>query len=517
MVNRWRLPGSRETDLLKQILENRAYEADFLRGSLADLPDESLLAGIREVAGRLQEALYKNEPLVIFGHDDPDGITSTYILYQFLNSCGYQKHVYYIPNRNLEPHGIQASLIEFVRAGGYKLVITVDNGISAFEGVSELNNLGVEVLITDHHLIQPDQLPPAHAILNPQLAHCEYPYKSLAGVGVVLLLIRYLSKTLEHVVPRSSYFWTAVGSLADKVPMTGVNRILVRDVIDHWDKISDNTIDFLLRNYPRVDSPTTVFNFIQNTSRLIANGREEAGQHTAIRFMLELSDAKADLFQELERQKNSWEQELNKVFGFMDRLISGYQGQAFVYYDDDDMISYSLLGTAATYVVNNLGIPTIMLKLHNGALVCEGRCGEGFNMVAAFTHCKAHLNQFGGHVKAAGFSMKPENYDDFLNCFNDYLDMNQVAEDELEKRPIDASISLQELSSENWQKLEQLLPWGMQNPEPVLLLAPCSLLDIQSRFMLDNNSVSVREQKNCHFIVNWKSPNLIRILDFYEA
>ncbi|PKN75883.1 MAG: DHH family phosphoesterase [Candidatus Cloacimonetes bacterium HGW-Cloacimonetes-2] len=517
MVNRWKVPAEASPDLLGQILKHRGLKSDELGLSLKDMPDESLLAGIEEVAERLRRALYKNEALVIFGHDDPDGVTSTYILYQFLNSCGYQKHRYYIPNRNLEPHGIQASVIDFVRQGGYKLLITVDNGISAWEGVTELNKLGCEVLITDHHLIQPDHLPPAYAILNPQLPHCQYPYKSLAGVGVVLLLIRYLSRLLEHEVPHASYFWAAVGSIADKVPMTGVNRLIVREVIENWDKVRDYTIDFLLRNYMRVDSPSTIFNFIQNTARLIANGREPGGEHTAIRFMLQVSDEKADLFQELEQQKNLWEQELNKVFGFMDSLVTDFVGPAFVYYDDEGVIPYNLLGTAATYVVNNLDIPTIMLKMHNGAMVCEGRCSDGFNMVSAFTHCRDHLIQYGGHAKAAGFTMDPVKYDAFLACFNEFLNEALANAEEPQKIAVDARIKAKDLSPENWEKLEVLLPWGMKNPEPLIMVDETSLQDLQSRFMLDNGGQAVKDQRANSFIISWKSPNLIKILDHYEA
>ena len=517
MVNRWRIPDTEDKNLFEQILQNRHLKLEDLKQTLDDLPDEALLANIEPVALRISQALRNNEPMVIFGHDDPDGITSTYILYQFLNSCGYQKHRYYIPNRNLEPHGIQQSLIDFVRDGGYTLVVTVDNGISAAWGVDELNKVGAEVLITDHHLVQPDALPNALAILNPQLADCKYPFKYLAGVGVALMLIRYLSKLLEHPVTPASYFWAAVGSLADKVPMIGVNRLIVRHVIENWNTIPDYTIEFLLRNYRRISSPSGIFSFIQYTSRLIANGRDAGGQHTGLSFMLQVSDAKAGLFQDLEQQKNKWEKELNRVFGIMENLLGGFVGNAFVYFDDEDVIPYSLLGTAATYVVNNLGIPTIMLKLHNGNTVCEGRCSDGFNMVSAFTHCKAYLKQYGGHPKAAGFTMEPGKYDQFLNCFSDYLLDSLANAPEPQKLPIDAVVKITDINTENWEKIELLLPWGMQNPEPVLLVKDVSLSEVLSRLVLDNNSLNISDQKRYNLVLVWKSSGMVRILDFYET
>lgn len=503
---------SGEANLFSKILKARGWEDATLKTSLKDLPDEALFANIDAVAERIREAMYNNEPLIIFGHDDPDGVTSTYILYQFLNSCGYQKHSYYIPNRNLESHGIQAGFIEHVRKGGFKLVITVDNGISAFSGVEELNKLGCDVIITDHHLVQPEMLPKAYTIMNPQLPECDYPYKALAGVGVALMLIRYLAKVWEHPIDPAFYFWTAIGSIADKVPMTGLNRVIVRHVIEHFEEVQDNTVLFLLRNYSRVVSQTDIFNFLTYTSRLIANGREEGGQHTALRFMLQLSDAKARLFEGLEEQKNKWESELNRVFSFLDTLTDDFVGQFFVYYDEDDVIPYPLLGTAATYVVNRLGIPCIMLKHHNGHTVCEGRCGEGFNMVEAFTHTKAHLKQFGGHVKAAGFTMDTANYDAFLEAFNEYL-LQSYAPVSADAEPIfDAECVIDDLDVSVWNALEQMLPWGQQNSEPILKIRDLKYSDLAGTWNLDSGSLHLHRDASSDCVCMWRSANQLRIL-----
>ncbi len=501
-------PGN---NLYEHILESRKLKSEDLQGSLDDLPDESLFANIDVVADRIREAIYSNEPMVIFGHDDPDGITSTYLLYNYFNSCGYQRHTYYIPNRNIESHGIQQLFIDFVKEGGYKLVITVDNGISAYPGVEALNALGCDVLITDHHLIQPEMLPRAYSIMNPRLPQCNYPFKPLAGVGVALMLIRYLAKKWEHPIDPASYFWTAVGSLADKVPMIGINRIIVRYVLEHFDAVQDQTVQFLLRNYSRVNTATDVFNFLTYTSRLIANGREEGGNHTALRFILQLSDAKAHLFEDLEEQKNKWEGELNRVFGFLDTLAQDFVGTFFVYYDDDDVIPYSLLGTASTYIVNHLGIPTIMLKHHNGHTVCEGRCNDGFNMVEAFSHCKSHLIQFGGHAKAAGFTMEPGEYDAFLECFNSYLQANFDFPDDDAPASYDAECRLEDLSTENWNQLEALLPWGQQNPEPTLLIKDLSASELTG-WNLDNGSLHLPRDRAVDCLVLWRSTTQLRII-----
>lgn len=498
--------------LYHRILEARDLSQENLETSLDDLPDEKLLANIEAAAGRIHEAIYSNEPVIIFGHDDPDGITSSYILYSFLTSIGFQRHSCYIPNRNLEPHGIQENFINHVKQGGYKLVITVDNGISADEGVRKLNELGCDVIITDHHLIQPDKLPEAYAIVNPQLSYCEYPFKQLAGVGVALMLIRYLAKQWNHSLDPACYFWAAVGSIADKVPMIGLNRTIVRYVLENFEAVQDQTVQFLLRNYRRISSPTDLFNFILNVSRLIANGREAGGQHTALEFMIQISDAKASLFETLEKQKNLWESELNRVFGFLDTLAVDFVGSFFVYYDEDGVIPYPLLGTAASYIVSRLHIPTIMLKHHNELTVCEARCSDGFNMVEAFSHCKEHIIQFGGHPKAAGFTMKPDAYDCFVECFHDYVNENFIPPDEDAEIPFDAQCTLNEMDADTWQDLESLLPWGQKNPEPVLKITELKSADLSGNWNLDNSSLHLPRGSKQDCIAMWRGSNQLRIL-----
>jgi single-stranded-DNA-specific exonuclease len=298
--------------------------------------------------------------------------------------------------------------------------------------------------------------------------------------------------------------------------MIGLNRIIVRYVLENFDAVQDPTILFLLRNYRRVSSPTDVFNFITYTARLIANGREAGGQHTALRFIIQISDAKAKLFETLEEQKNLWERELNRVFGFLDTLAQDFVGNFFVYYDEDGVIPYALLGTAASYIVNHLQIPTIMLKHHNGLTVCEGRCSDGFNMVEAFSSCKAHLSQFGGHPKAAGFTMEPAAYDLFVECFHQYISDNYTQPDENAIMPFDTECTLDEMDEGTWQDLELLLPWGQKNPEPVLKLKELKAADIGGNWNLDNSSLRLSRNLKQDCILMWRSTNQLRILKILD-
>lgn len=516
MKMNWKITTDPDVPLLQQILHARGISEKDLYKTIDDLPDEALLANIDIVAQRIKKALYNNDPMVIFGHDDPDGITSVYILHRFLESCGFQRHSYFMPNRNIENHGIQNSFLNHVREKKYALVITVDNGISAYEGIEQLNSFGCDVIVTDHHLIQSDKLPNAYALLNPQHPDSKYPYKMLSGVGVVYMLIRYMSKLLEHPIDPVWGFWTAVGSIADKVPMTGVNRIIVRDVVNSWDIIKDESLDFLLQKYNRVTSVTEKINFMQYCSRLIANGREHNGDHKAMKFLLHYGEEKASMFQTLEKEKNSWEIALNNVFKLVDTLIDGFDGDAFIYYDDEDLIPFSLLGTAATYIVNNLNIPALFLKDRNDIIVCEGRCNKGFNIVAAFTYCKDHLIQFGGHVRAAGFTMSPDNYNAFIEKFHDYIKQSADSNYEKPDLNIDAVLKLENLKSKLWYDLEILLPYGQENPEPTILIEACKLQDLMDKYSVDN-SITAPIDINLDAVFQLKGVNSIRLLDYRET
>jgi len=483
-----------------------------LTADMLDFPDEALLENIEKASERIRQAMFRNQPLVIFGHDDPDGITGTYILYRFLNDLGYQRHQYYIPNRNTEMHGIQRSVIDFVQKGSYSLLITVDNGISSAAGVEELRALGCDVIIIDHHLIQPEQLPDAYAIVNPQLPDCRYPFKHLAGVGVVLMFVRFLSRLWQHPLPESFYFWVAVGSLADKVPMIGINWKIVRYVIDNLGIIKDPAIEFLLRNYNRINHKTDIYNFIQYTSRLIANGRDDSGKHIAMDFLLQVGEEKAIAFELLEAQKISWEAELNSVFRLMDSLTADFEGTAFVYYDDENAIPYRLLGTAASYVVSNIYVPTLMLKNHNGNMTCEGRSTDGFNMVEAFRWCRDHLIQYGGHPQAAGFTMHPDNYNAFIEAFHEYVFRALPSFIQDQPCDYDAVIQRGDLTPQMWSRLEELLPFGQKFAEPLIRITRASLTSIQKHWTLDNAGCFIPASGLYDICAIWKSPSLMKLV-----
>jgi single-stranded-DNA-specific exonuclease len=510
----WVLPEITQLSIFDQVLAQKNLTVNELRQSIEQLPDEALLTDIEKAAHRVINGLYRKENIVIFGHDDADGLTSTYILYDFLDKCGFQNHHYFIPNRLTESHGIQDSFIQFVEKGKHTLVITVDNGIVAFDGIDKLNQLGCDVIITDHHLTYSDKLPNAFAVINPKRIGDKFPYKMPAGVGLTLLFIRYLAKLMKCDVPLSYYMWTAIGSLADKVPLDGVNHILVRYALDNFYQIHDESFSFLLKLTNELFTYTDKLNFLSNVIKLFSNGRQEGGNHLIMNFLLAVDSEKYHYFSAIDAMRSEHESTIRSIQTFVSSLIDDHTGLGFIYYDDMDQIPYPSLGMAASQVTNTLHIPVIFLKKKQDTIVCEGRCGDGFNMVDAFRYCEDTLIQYGGHAKAAGFTMKPENINAFIDKFNEYLNMNEKAILEDQKIKITSEIKLEDLTDTLWTQLELLQPYGMGNAEPVFLLRNISVPVDLICHNLDYEISPIKDDQKYDILFYWKSFNLLRIIDY---
>jgi single-stranded-DNA-specific exonuclease len=417
----------------------------------------------------------------------------------------------------IESHGIQHNFVQFVKEGKYSLIITVDNGIVSFEGADDLARLHNDLIITDHHLLAEETLPHAYAVINPKRSDSLYPYRMAAGVGVTLCLIRYLAKLLNLTVPANHYFWAAVGSLADKVPLTGVNRIIVRYVMDHFEEIKDETVHFLLRHVGEPLTCSEKLNFMHYTARFFTFGREEGGNHLMLRFLLAGGKEKQEFFSILDSEKQQQEKHVREVQSLVNTLITGHTGLAFIYYDDADQIPYPLLGLAANQVVSALHIPTVFLKNKQDYIVCEARCEDGFNLVEAFRFCKEHLIQFGGHVRAAGFSMEPEKINAFIDCFNQYLSQEEKQIRTHQYIPVTCSIQLADLTDTLWHRIEMLQPFGMENSEPIMLLEHVQASVDLEDFIVEWDGKEHKEVVFYDVLLQWKARNVLKIIDVRQS
>ncbi len=286
MKFRWSYKHSDKDTIFDQIKENRRINDSFIHSSINDLPDHSLLKDIDIAADRIIRAVQQKEKIIIYGHDDVDGITSTYILYHFLEKLGSQNHFYYIPNRLIDNHGIQQNFINKVKEGKFNLVITVDGCVSCKDALAEIMSFDCDVIVTDHHIVQEDLLPSALAIVNPKQKDCKFPFEMIAGVGVTYFLIKQIAEKTNIPENRNYLFWVAVGSISDKVPLLGATRIMVKEVLDTWSTFDDKT---LYKLSPYLEPGINYFQRMNNIHyiiKLLSNGRDKNGEHKSMKLLI---------------------------------------------------------------------------------------------------------------------------------------------------------------------------------------------------------------------------------------
>jgi len=479
-----------------------------------ELPDEKRMKDLEQAALRIINGVRKGEKIIIFGHDDLDGITSTYILFNFLSRIGSRYHYYYIPNRLIEHHGIQEKFIEKVRSEGHSLIVTVDGGISSHEAIDKLNELGSETIITDHHLV-PDKLPDASLIVNPKQADCPYPYEMLAGVGVTFFLVKRMAELLGEKLPENYLLWTAIGSIADKVPMTGVNRVLCKIALQRWFGIDDTTL-MLCPGYNLVrDDYFSKMSFISNIIKLLNNGREEYGENSALYLLLAPVYKKREIIAELFPKKGEYENSIYSVKRYIDQHLPGSDDLCYIFYDQEDKIPSSLLGWAANYITYNYKIPVLMLKEKGKDCICEARCTDGFNLVKAFDYASEALDQYGGHVRAAGFLTDKTKIDRFRELFLEYVEKERETIDLHRVIYIDAILKEEDLDQLP-EILNQFAPYGESAPEPVFLIR-----DYRIEKLMDNicplSFKSYTPGISYDIVFSFKPDGKYLILDFAES
>jgi single-stranded-DNA-specific exonuclease len=473
MKFRWNYKHSDKETILEQIRENRKISDSFIHSSITDLPNHSLFKDINIATDRIIEAVQQKEKIIIYGHDDVDGITATYILYDFLEKMGSQNHFYYIPNRLIDNHGIQQNFIDKVKEENFNLVITVDGGVSCKNAITEIMKNGCDVIVTDHHIIQDDLLPTALAIVNPKQRDCKFPFDMIAGVGVVYFLIKRISEITGIEDDRNYLFWVAVGSISDKVPLLGVNRIFVKEVLDTWSTFDDDTLYKLNPYLMQEINYSQRMNNIYYIIKLLSNGREEKGEHKSMKLLITHNKEKDIIVAEMQGQQKNHRIKLDNIRCYIRTIIPRTLGNHFIFRDIDHQIPFELLGYSASFITKKHNIPVIFIKNKNGIVVGEARGTNGFNLVDAFTYCSEHLIQYGGHAKAAGFTMKNSEVDKFIEKFEEYIEQNQTIIEENKRIDIDAVFCSRELNKFNeyiQMDYNLLQPFGQGNPEPKYLL-----------------------------------------------
>lgn len=477
-------------ELVAQILLNRglaqAGEIDsFLDPSLNRLLPPGGLQDLPSAAARLVQALEKGETIAIYGDYDVDGLTATALLRHFLESLGAAV-ISYIPNRLNQGYGLhESALSELARRA--QVVVTVDCGISNASEARVARDLGLDVIITDHHEV-PATLPPAIAILNPKRPDCGYAFKELAGVGVALNLALGLRAYLREIgwfgrrpEPNLKAYLdlVALGTAADVVPLAGVNRILVSQGLKVLAKSRRPGIEALKAVTHLEDRPVSLREVVFRLApRLNAAGRMGQAQAALELLLTEDRDKARQLAGALDRLNRERQSLEAKIIRDAEAQIlqQGFGNRPALVLVGEDWHP-GVIGIVAAKLAERFFRPVALLTLKNGVGRGSARSVEAFDLYKGLTSCQEHLLQFGGHAAAAGFTLAPDRVGDFRQAFEATVLQELGSEPKRPELAVDAVVTLAELDDEFFFHLDRLRPFGQGNPEPVLACLSAQLVD----------------------------------------
>lgn len=471
------------------------FEADrFINGGEETLIDPFLMKDMDKAALRLRSAIASGETVAVYGDYDVDGITSTCLLTDWLRSRGV-RCLPYIPDRIEEGYGLNSSAIDGLASKGVTLIVSVDCGITAVSEAEHARNIGVDLIITDHHECREQVLPEAVAVIDPKQDGCTYPNKDLAGVGVALKLVCAVEGNTSYVLHRYADLVT-IGTVADVVPLTGENRYIVRMGLGMLRHTERPGIAALMRESgiadKKVTSSTIGFSI---APRLNAAGRlgcvSVAGKLLMTHDDGEAAELASELC-ELNRRRQALETEIwNDASGMME----GKQPENPIVLASENW-HQGVIGIAASKLAERYSLPTIMICLDGDKGKGSCRSFGGFNLFDALSACSEHLEGFGGHALAAGLNIRRDKLQDFREALNTYYLRNRP--DELPTLTCDLEIlNPMMLSMECVRSLELLEPYGSGNPKPVMCISGAKIDRIcpigsgkHLRFMIDFRGMS---------------------------
>lgn len=469
--------------MIKKGLETKEDIDLFFNGSLKSLRNPFDILDMEKAAERIAQAVMNHESICIYGDYDVDGVTATALMYIFLMQCGANVS-YYIPNRLEEGYGLNKDAITEIHQRGTNLIITVDCGISAIDEVLLAKELGMDIIITDHH--QPSKELPvaADAIINPMREKDLYPNKTLAGVGVAFKVVMALRFTLrkynffQQDAPniRNLLDIVTLGTIADVMPLIDENRIFVRHGlelmngdsvrigIDELKKVIDSlstvkkmkTSNIGYQIAPRINAMGRMASSDKSLKLLVTQNRLEARQ-----LAVEL-DNENKYRQMIERDI------LQQTFDIIEKNRYAEDEGGIVVASED--WHPGVIGIVASRVVDKYFRPTIILTDDNGVYKGSARSIPSFHLYDGLSSLSHLLISFGGHKYAAGVKIAKENLDEFRKKFNELVKANVKKEDFIPEINIDAEIESKDITSEIMQYLEKLEPYGQGNKEPVFFM-----------------------------------------------
>ena len=451
----------------------------FLKPSIEHLHDPLRLAGMREAVERLRTAIAAKDKILIYGDYDVDGTVSVVILKKAIEMAGGQAS-HHVPHRLKDGYGMRSEVIEKAAAMGVRLIVSVDTGIRASEVVRGARELGMDVVITDHHLPEAE-LPPALAVLNPNRSDCTYPDKNLCGAGVAFKLVHALLGTLDWPqeklarILKSFLKLVAVATVADVVPLVGENRVIVKYGLQGLQSAKNPGLRALLEVSRMLDgrAPSARQVAFQIAPRMNAAGRMDDAENVIQLFLtddLERARSIAANLHSLNEARQQTEADIVKLVLDECSNVPVTDEQAALVFAGEGW-HRGVVGIVASRLVERFCRPVFVLSAENGETQGSGRSIPQFHLLNALESMSDLFTRFGGHRQAAGVSLSSERVAEFRARLNTYAAQRLSPADFRPQLAIDAVVDLKELTS--GPAVEQILamaPFGFGNPPPVLAL-----------------------------------------------
>lgn len=488
--------------LLNRGITSREQADVFFNGDEISSPME--IADMDKAVEIISAAIDNGDKITVYGDYDCDGVTATVILYGYLEAMGAEAD-WYIPSRE-EGYGLNFDAVDTISESGTKLIVTVDNGISAVKEADYIKSKGMELVITDHHQV-PEILPVAGAIVNPHRSDDFSSCKELAGCGVALKLVMALENDIYSVLENWGDF-AAIGTVADLVPLTGENRVIVRQGLQNLAVTENGGLHSLLRQCgidedDEVSSTTAAFTLCP---RINAAGRFAHAKEAAELFLTDnprMYDKMAENLTLLNMKRQDEEKKILDEIGEMiskDPLLI----KSRVIVVSGEGWSHGVIGIVASRLLNKFGKPVVVITKEGEESRGSARSVEGFSLFKMFCELSDCLVKFGGHTKAAGLTLETSKIDEFIRRVEEYAG-SHYSEMPKDVCTAEMTVSPSDLTLENIESLEYFQPFGETNPSPVFHMPDCTVKSLRplkdGKYVAINIEFGGKEYK----VINFRS------------
>lgn len=469
--------------LVQRGITNVEDAKKFFSPSLDELHDPFLMKDMDIAVTRISQAIANEEQIMIYGDYDVDGTTAVALVYTFLTSIGHKNISFYIPDRYSEGYGISIKGIDKAQKNGVTLVIALDCGIKAIEKVEYATNKGIDFIICDHHL-PGDSIPKATAVLDPKREDCSYPFDELSGCGVGLKLVH--AYALKYNVNLNIVFslldFVAVSIASDIVPLTGENRVLAHFGLKRLNTSPSKGLRSIVKicglERHRITIDDIVFKIgprINAAGRMAVedeDGETVSGGRNAVRLLISDTDERALKYGNIIDECNSDRKEIDRnITKEAKRIVEKEnlekERTSTVLYNPEWM--KGVVGIVASRLIEKYHRPTVVLTMSNGFITGSARSIPGFDLYQAVESCSDILENFGGHMYAAGLTIRPENFEEFKKRFEKHVDENIDPKTLIPQIDIDLALDIKDITMKFRETLCKFQPFGPGNPSPTFV------------------------------------------------